>query len=602
MPVLTGLIASGLSAIGAGAIGGGALIITPGLTFGLTTGAAALAGSISTAVLTIGASYGLNVALGTFNKKGSMQRNDITIRQALPGRWIDIGRVKTGGAIAFYASPSTYLHSVKVMSCTKIQEIETMYLDDWPTTNPALNSGGVVGSLMGPWTSLVLAEARLGTEDQSALSLPQAAGSWTTAHRLRGCASLALTYAQGPKDKFTQFYPNGPPNATWVIKGAMLPDPSNPAHDLSDPGTWDYSDNGSRAVARFGLDRDGWGLAPDDFNGPILQQAVIDSAEAVATPSGTEPRYRACGRYSTLENRSSTLKAMLENMGAVLLEQPDGTLGLFVGKDRTPTITIDETMIIDVQLKRYPDALDRVDAVKARITWEGAGWEEQECPPVFSGEAYYGSAPDIQDLALPWCPSPYQAQRLSKAALRRARPEWSGTIKTWLHGLRCCGEPVVRLVYPELGIDGTFEIVTPPALDTSSMTVSLSVRSIAPDTWTMEAEEFSEMGLAALTDYDYNPPAPEEMEASPSGLVVTVTWDVLPDEDAYTYEVQWRTYDSEAGAEDNWVSLDPSATSPGASTAIVTVGAPGTYDVRARRVSSRGFLSDWTVLPEIEVA
>lgn len=589
MPVLTGLIATGLSAIGAGAIGGGALIITPGLTLGMTATSVALAQGISTALLAVGASYGLSALNKT---TASTQRNEITIKQALPGRWIDIGRVKSGGAVVFYAAPGMLLYTVKVLSCTKIHTIEALWLDDWLTADVSgLNSGGTVGGLMGPWTAYVLAEARHGADDQAWLSLPGGSGSWTVDHRLRGCAAVAIAYAQAAKDKFTQFYPNGAPNVTALLQGALLPEPRDTSHALDDDTAWSYGDNAARALTRYAIDRDGWGLEPADLHLSSWQQACADCDDAVATTTGTEPRYRAWGRWSTTEERKSVLEAMLANMGATLIEQPDGTYALFVGKHREPTVTIDETMIRDIQMERFPDALSRVDGVKARITWEGADWQEQECPTVYASGSP-GSAPDIEDLALPWCPSPYQAQRLSKARALRARAEWAGTIKTNLAGLRAYGEPVIRLVYPELGIDGTFEVTSQPTLDTSDMSVTLGLRSYAPDTWSMAGEEMGEMGAAATVDEDYTAPEPEGLASAVDDLTVTVTWDVRTDEDAYVPEAQWRAtgYD--------WVPAED--VEPGE--VVIEVPTHGTtYDVRVRRVSARGYTSDWAILPDIEV-
>lgn len=598
MPFLSTLITSGLVAAGAGAIGGGALIIAPtagGLALA-ATGTAALVQGIVSIGLTIGASYGASLLNSALAQKQPVQRNDITIKQALPNRFIDIGRVKTAGALVYIASPGLYLHTVKVLSCCKIQEIEKIYLDDYPTVNAAINAGAQIGGLNGPWFFLTLVEARLGADDQTALGLPQAAGSWTTAHRLRGMSAIAATYAQGDKKNFQTAYPNGPPSPAAVIKGAMLPDPRNEAQDMEDPSTWTYSDNFASAVLRYLLDRDGWGLPAEEIDFEIAAQACDDCDDDVDTTTGTEPRYRAWGRYTTAEDRSSTLKDMLAAGAATVIEQPSGKLGLFVGKTRSAAVTISADQMIDIQLERFPDALSRIDGVKPRIVWEGASWQEQEVPAVLTGGPYYGAAPDIEDMPLNWCPSPYQGQRVGKARLKRARCGWQGTITTWLVGLRCCGEPLVHLVIPELEIDDDFEITSQPALDVGSMTVSIGVRSFDPDTFEMPATEMGEMSEAAVVDEDYTVPAPEGLEYVISGGDVVVTWDTITDESAYTSEAAWRLNDPLQGADDGWNVLSASAGTSSFSAVPST-----TFDFRCRRVSSRGYESEWAVLPEIEV-
>lgn len=601
MPFLTPIIAGGLGALGAGSIGGGALIISGPYAL-MTTGTLALAGQIASAVVTIGVSFGLNAALGLLNKKGPMQSTSSVIKQPLPGRFIDIGRVKTGGAIAFYASPDAFLYAVRILSCTRIEEIESVYLDDFPTHGTPLADGVPNNALNGPWFGRVVAQAYRGSVSQPALWLVTLSGLWTSDHRLRGMAALGLRYDPVPKEDFASIYPNGAPNPTVVIKGAMLPDPRDPSHDLTDPETWTYSENMARAILRYCLDIDGWGLRVEDLHLPSWQTACDDCDDLVATTSGTEPRYRCWGRYTTVEDRASTLQEMLAGCGGTLLEQPDGTLGLFVGKHREPdpAITITDQHILDVQLERFPNALDRVDGIKPRIVWQGAGWEEQECPTVYAGGDTYGAAPDVDDLSLRYCPSPYQGQRLGKAVLKQRRPEWQGTIKTTLHGLRCYGEPVVRIILAELDIDGTFEIIGQPVLDLSTMTVTLSVRSYAADTWTMSAEEMSDMAESEEAEHDLGGPAPENLVADIDGDEVMVTWDTVGGEPfAYSTQAQWREYDPGNGPDDGWTNISGAS----AGEATFTVSDPGIekVDFRARRVSTRGFFSDWTVLAEIEM-
>lgn len=588
MPVLLAApIAAGLGALGVGA--GTPLIITGSLA-GVSVGAAAVAEVVS-GVVALGATVGASLLLN--RSKKSLQPTTNTINQALPNRFVDCGRVKTGGATVYYAAPSVALCVGKVLTCAKINAIESIMVGDYANA-PA--GEGVAFPVAGPWAPRVQVEYRLGSPDQPALDLLFGTGEWTADHRLRGLACIAELCVQADEKQQAKAYPNGAPNVTAIIEGAMVPDPRNPAHDLADPETWTYSDNFACVLLRWGLDIDGWGLDPDAINIGIWQQACTDSDAAAATPDGTEPCYRAWGRYTTAAERKSTLDDLLQTAGATLIEQPDGTVGLFVGRHREPAITITAEHILEKQYERWPDALERVDGVSARITWEDADWQEQEVPTVWWPGA---TGSDVDDLPLAWCPSPWQAQRLAKARLRRLRPDWTLTLKTDLVGLQCYGEPVVRLVIPELGIDGTFEITQQPTLDPTDMTVSLQVRSYASDTWTMDPSEMNAMGAVTEGGGSYGVPEPEGLASSVSGTTtITVTWDTVAEESAYTSQAQWRVYFSSAGAEDGWAD----AASVAAGTATITVPGPDSYDVRVRRVTARGTESDWAILPEIEVA
>ncbi|WP_341989753.1 hypothetical protein [Azorhizobium sp. AG788] len=586
--LLAAPIAGALGALGVGA---GTPLIISGSLAGLTVGAAAVAEVVS-GVVALGATVGASLLLNRSKKQ--VITTTTTINQALPNRFIDCGRVKTAGATVYYSAPGVVLMVIKVWSCTKIQEVETLYTGDYALTGVA--PGSVVYP-PGPWFGRVLAEYRLGEPDQAALSLPLSGGEWTSDHRLRGLACGAFNYIQADEKTHAKKFPNGAPSGSAIIKGAMVPDPRNPAHDLADDTTWTYGDNAASVTLRFVLDRDGWGLQSDDINVPLWQQACDDCDDGMETPDSGEPRYRACGRYSTAEERKSTLEALLSNCGGTLIEQPDGTVGLFVGKARTPNVWLTSDCIIEKQFERFPDALDRVDGVKSRIVWEGADWQEQEVPTVWAEDV---AGADVDDLALSWCPSPYQAQRLSKTKLRMARPDWKLTLKTDLRGLQPMGDPNMGWTIPELGIDGVFDIIQPPTLDTTDMTVSLQVQSYAADTHEMAASEMSAMGAVTESGGGYTVPAPEGLASSVSVHVITVTWDTVDGEDAYTNAAQWRTYASGADPEAGWIDIAAADVTTG--TAFVDVSAAGTYDVRARRSTARGTTSDWAVLPEIEVA
>ncbi|OYW97317.1 MAG: hypothetical protein B7Z15_23325, partial [Rhizobiales bacterium 32-66-8] len=189
-PLLIPVVGAGLGAIGVGA---GTPLIISGALVGLTTGAAAVAEAISYAIV-LGAGIGANVLVNSLNKKKNIQKTTTTINQALPPRWVDVGRVKTAGASVFYTAPSNFLFVVKVLSCTRIQEIETLFLNDWPTPGAGLNTQAPVGGFFGPWAAYVIAEARLGSPDQTALTIPLSSGYWTSAHRLRGLSAVAVQY------------------------------------------------------------------------------------------------------------------------------------------------------------------------------------------------------------------------------------------------------------------------------------------------------------------------------------------------------------------------------------------------------------------------
>jgi len=282
MPILTFAIASGLGALGVGAIGGGAVVATSGLLAGVTAGTLSMIQTFVTVpLITLGA----QLVASMFNKRKT-DPTSFTIKQALPARWIDIGRVKSGGAFAYYAAPASSLMVVRFWCCNRIEEYEKVWVDNFEHTTRLGN--GQSANPPGPWGQNCRIQMFDGVP--GGVGLPIAYGpqyglsEWTVAdHACPGLAATGLFCFQGDSKKFNQTYPNGAPNVKALYKSAWLPNPNNVAHDLSDESTWDYSDNAARAILRYAVDLDGWYLDPADLSIPHFQQAEIDAAELVET-------------------------------------------------------------------------------------------------------------------------------------------------------------------------------------------------------------------------------------------------------------------------------------------------------------------------------
>ena len=488
--------------------------------------ASAAASFLGKAAVSIGASLALNYAANALLQKSvPLQGTDFTIKSAVPARFIDVGRVKTGGALFWYESPNQFLFVGKILSCTRIQEIEQTYANDTLSTfsGPIVNA--VANVTNGPWQPGISVEARLGAVDQTISTLLVGnfdEAAWPADYRLAGLPWSVTQYTQPPdKDTFLQAFPNGAPETTHVIKAAMCPDLRDPAQDLANDATWQYTDLAAPVILRFLVDQDGWGLDPDDIGIDSFIIATNDCDVDVTTTAGTEKRYRIWGRYSTATDRAQTLKDMLEACDGRLLEGPDGKVNLFVGVDREPTVTLTAADFKSLHVEPYGDPLDRVGIAQPRMVLEAFGWREQAAPQVLLPGVDPSAQGVIEDLPLQYCPSPYQGQRLGKIRLHQRSPKWTISGVGFLSAMASFGERYIRFVFDELEIDETFE-VQGFGVNLNDFTYPMKMQSVAPGMCSMSADELKDLPP---------PPAPPTSGglAAPTAIVAVFTHHDLAD-------------------------------------------------------------------------
>lgn len=463
------------------------------------------------AAIVIGATVAVSVLVSP--KQGrKLDATDIVIKQSLPGRFIDIGRVKTAGCIFFEDQSQAFNDSLNavtptlvigtILSCTPIQEVETIYFQDAPVINSAQMPADqqVVAPTGGyPWTGKLQVEKGRGQPTDTAPTIlfrqfPVIYSTGSTpdpAYANRGLAYAVVSYSQDlTVQGQTNSYPQGAPPVAAVIKGAMLPDPRNAAHDLHNPATWTWSDNSALAVLRFCLDQDGWGLQPEDFDLASFAAAAHRCEDT--TPDG--PRYSSWGRYWTTAERAQNLRELLMACDGRLVEQADGTAALRVGayptnEELAQLVTIQTADIIEATFNPFGDTLDRVGSVKTRFVDEMNNWQEIDGPEVSLANPDVDQAIKTEDLPIQFCPRAGQAARLAKARLRSLNPDWRANITTRLIGMQVMGERFVRVVFQPpggLNIDRIFEIVGGISLNLAGgvpTSVSMTLQSVNSDNW-----------------------------------------------------------------------------------------------------------------------
>lgn len=131
------------------------------------------------------------------------------------------GEDRVGGAVPFMASSGNenqYLHEVVVLASHEVEEIGTVFFNDYPIYDDDLDGSGNVTS--GRYTGKVRIKKHLGSPTQTAdADLVSEVAEWTNDHRLRGRAYIYVRM-EWDADLFT----DGEPTITAIVKGKKVTD------------------------------------------------------------------------------------------------------------------------------------------------------------------------------------------------------------------------------------------------------------------------------------------------------------------------------------------------------------------------------------------
>ena len=229
--------------------------------------------------------------------------NKISANAHIP---IVYGTRKVGGNVVFVETSGTdneFLYMAIIVSEGEIDDITKIFINDSEVTfdgDLADNTQRSVASSDSNYfkadpavegssaESLITVEPHYGTDSQSASTLLSGLSSWTSNHRLRGLAYIALKFKWNA-DAFGSL-----PNVTAIVKGRKVYNPNldstktggSGSHRQNDSTTWEYSDNGIYQMLDYlRNERFGMGIADSYFDSNFADwQTAGDVVDADITP------------------------------------------------------------------------------------------------------------------------------------------------------------------------------------------------------------------------------------------------------------------------------------------------------------------------------
>jgi len=367
------------------------------------------------------------------------------------------GTRKVGGNIVFLetsGSDNQYLYMALVLSEGEINDITSIEVNDNQVTftgDLADNTQVTVASSDANFydgASLITVEPHFGTDSQTASSLLSTLSSWTSNHRLRGLAYLAIRF-EWNRDKFGSL-----PTVQAVVQGKKVYNPNldstvtggSGSHRKDDSSTWAYSDNPVYQLLDYlRNDRFGMGITNEYFDSNFADwQIAGDVCDTQITPFSGASAIDLMNSHTVID----TSKKAIDNVKGFLrgcrgyLNFTAGKYNILVESTGTASITLTEDNIIGGISVTSKNKNSRYNRVIVNFNNPSKSYQSDtaQFPPVDEtglASADQHSTMKTADGGLllegrfdfSMLNSPYQAQEMAEIILRRSRTSLDVSLK-----------------------------------------------------------------------------------------------------------------------------------------------------------------------------
>jgi hypothetical protein len=445
---------------------------------------------------------------------------DVEYFDTVASRRILYGQNKVGGLNTIpplvTGGSGESLHQVLTLAGHEVEAIDDVYFD----TEAISSFDGSGNVTAGTYSGKASVRKYLGTSTQTVDSvLDSALTEWTSDHRGRGIAYLALTYTFD-----TNVFRNGKPEITAIVRGKKVYDPrldTVPGANPTSATYIAYSTNPALCLADYLTSAYGLSEAAARIDWALVVAAANICDELVAIPgSTTQKRYTCNVVLEATTDYESNIEALARAMMGVSYYS-GGKWRMYAGAWSTSAFTLTESDIIgevSIQTATSRKGEGFYNAVRGRFIDPERNYQAVEFEPILNstyetadGERIYTEV----DFAA--CNNQYEAQRnailLSRQSRRqrtvsavfamaayKIRPYETGTVTIaeagWTNqAVRCVGwrfrpDPAVELVLQEAGStdwsdpsSGTY--VTPASV---SLTNPTAYRPGTPTSFTATPE------------------------------------------------------------------------------------------------------------------
>tara|TARA_R100001440_G_scaffold3945_1_gene9317 strand:- start:388 stop:3396 length:3009 start_codon:yes stop_codon:yes gene_type:complete len=412
------------------------------------------------------------------NAKGVLV-NKISANASIP---IIYGTRKVGGNVVFIETSGTdneFLYMALVLSEGEIHDITKIFINDnevsW-SGDIADNTQITVASSDANFfdttdsVSLITCEPHFGSDSQSASSLLSGLSSWTSNHRLRGLAYLAIKFKWNA-DKFGSL-----PTVNAIVQGKKIYNPNldrtktggSGSHREDTSSTWEFSDNPVYQLLDYlRNDRYGMGIPNSYFDSNYADwQTAGDVCDTNITPFSGASQINLMDSHTVVDTSKKAIENVREFVKGcrAFLNFSAGKYKILVESSGSASITLTEDNIlggITVSSKNKNSRYNRV-IVNFINPDKNFMSDTAQFPPV--DETGIASADQHATMKtadgglllegrfdFPMFTSPYQAQEMAEIILRRSRSSLDVTLKADATALELSIGDIVNITHATPG-------------------------------------------------------------------------------------------------------------------------------------------------------
>ena len=497
------------------------------------------------------------------------------------------GTRKVGGNVVFLETSGTdneFLYMAIVLSEGEINDISSIFINDNQVTwsgDIADNTQITVASSDSNFfdstnsQSLITCEPHFGTDNQNASSLLSTLSSWTSNHRLRGLAYLAIKF-QWNTDKFGSL-----PTVNAIVQGKKVYNPNldstvtggSGSHRADTSSTWEYSDNPVYQLLDYLRDtRFGMGIPNSYFDSNFADwQTAGDVCDTDITPFSGASAIDLMDSHMVVDTSKKAIDNVQEFIkgSRAFLNFSAGKYKILVETSGSASITLTEDNIlagISVSSKNKNSRFNRVivNFINPDKNYQS---DTAQFPPV--DETGIASADQHATMKtadgglllegrfdFSMFTNPYQAQEMAEIILRRSRSSLDVTLKADATALDLSIGDIVNITHATPGFSAKAFRVQGMTLN-SDHTVSLQCSEHQDSYYTFGTQQ----EVATIPDttlpnpFSVSPPASvsldDELIEYADGIVITrllITIGVSPDKFVDNYEVQIKQTKDQNGA------------------------------------------------------
>ena len=333
------------------------------------------------------------------------------------------------------------LHQVLTIAGHEITGYDEYWANQEQVTPSAVSGSASDGAVTaGTYATRMWVRGYLGTSTQTAdYILDTNSGSWTSDHRGRGIAYVAVTYRYNETT-----YRSSKPDMSFVVRGKKCYDPrldTSPGANPTNASYIVYTNNPALISADYLTDQEiGRRVSPSRVNWADVVAAANVCDETLsggnAPPSGSQKRYTcnvALNVAQTIEDHEENQSILASAMLGVVYRS-GGQWRMYAGAWSTPAFTLTADDVIgSVEVVTEVRRRDKWNTVNGTFLDASSNYAQQEFPEVTSSAFVTTDGRKLpKPISLPACTDVYEAQRAAIILLRQSRNRATVTVECGL--------------------------------------------------------------------------------------------------------------------------------------------------------------------------